>query len=170
MWSPDGNELFYVATAGADPPFVAVSVTTRPTFTFGNPVRVPRLFVERGPGFERNNDITRDGQRIPALAQSARAALDQAGIRNVSIFVGDGTLGWRPYAPYDAILVSAASPEIPQPLVDQLAPGGRMVVPIGDKRLQTLHVVRREGDEIKVSTAGDARFVPLLGQFGFKDS
>jgi len=109
-------------------------------------------------------------ERIPALAQSARAALDQAGIRNVSIFVGDGTLGWRPYAPYDAILVSAASPSIPQPLVDQLAPGGRMVVPIGDKQLQTLHVVRREGDEIRVTTAGDARFVPLLGQFGFRDS
>ena len=109
-------------------------------------------------------------ERIPALAQSARAALDQAGIRNVSIFVGDGTLGWRPYAPYEAILVSAASPSIPQPLVEQLAPGGRMVVPIGDKQLQTLHVVRREGDEIRVTTAGDARFVPLLGQFGFRDS
>lgn len=109
-------------------------------------------------------------ERIPALAQSARAALDAAGIRNVSIFVGDGTLGWRPYAPYDAILVSAASPVIPQPLVDQLAPGGRMVVPIGDKQIQTLHVVRREGDAISVTTAGDARFVPLLGQFGFRDS
>jgi protein-L-isoaspartate(D-aspartate) O-methyltransferase len=109
-------------------------------------------------------------ERIPALAQSARAALDAAGIRNVSIFVGDGTLGWRPYAPYDAILVSAASPAIPQPLVDQLAPGGRMVVPIGDKQIQTLHVVRREGDAINVTTAGDARFVPLLGQFGFRDS
>lgn len=109
-------------------------------------------------------------ERIPALAQSARAALDAAGIRNVSIFVGDGTLGWRPYAPYDAILVSAASPAIPQPLVDQLAPGGRMVVPIGDKQIQTLHVVRREGDAISVTTAGDARFVPLLGQFGFRDS
>lgn len=108
-------------------------------------------------------------ERIPALAQSARAALDAAGIRNVSIFVGDGTLGWRPYAPYDAILVSAASPVIPKPLVDQLAPGGRMVVPIGDKQIQTLNVVRREGDEIHVTTAGDARFVPLLGQFGFRD-
>lgn len=109
-------------------------------------------------------------ERIPALARSARAALDAAGIRNVSIFVGDGTLGWRPYAPYDAILVSAASPVIPQPLVDQLAPGGRMVVPIGDKQIQTLNVVRREGDGITVTTAGDARFVPLLGQFGFRES
>jgi protein-L-isoaspartate(D-aspartate) O-methyltransferase len=110
-------------------------------------------------------------ERIPALAQSARAALDAAGgFRNISIFVGDGTLGWRPYAPYDAILVSAASPSIPEPLIAQLASGGRMVVPIGDKQIQTLNVVRREGDEIKVSTAGDARFVPLLGQFGFRES
>ena len=109
-------------------------------------------------------------ERIPSLAQSARAALDAAGVKNVSIFVGDGTLGWRPYAPYDAILVSAASPSIPAPLVEQLAPGGRMVVPIGDRQIQTLNVVRREGNEIKVSTAGDARFVPLLGQFGFRES
>ncbi len=109
-------------------------------------------------------------ERIPALARSARAALDAAGARNVSIFVGDGTLGWRPYAPYDAILVSAASPSVPQPLVDQLGPGGRMVIPIGDKQIQTLTVVRREGDRITTGTAGDARFVPLLGQFGFRET
>jgi Tol biopolymer transport system component len=73
-WSPDGKELFNVATAGADPPFVAVSVTTRPTFTFGNPVRVPKLFVERGPGFERNNDITRDGKRFLGVVAAAQTA------------------------------------------------------------------------------------------------
>ncbi|HJP56850.1 MAG TPA: protein-L-isoaspartate(D-aspartate) O-methyltransferase [Gemmatimonadales bacterium] len=110
-------------------------------------------------------------ERIPALARSARAALDAAGAKNVSIFVGDGTLGWRPYAPYDAILVSAASPSVPQPLVDQLAAGGRMVIPVGDKRIQTLTVVRREADDrITTSTVGDARFVPLLGQFGFRET
>ena len=59
-------------------------------------------------------------ERIPVLAQSARAALEAAGIRNVTVLVGDGTLGWRPFAPYDAILVAAASPEIPEPLVEQL--------------------------------------------------
>lgn len=109
-------------------------------------------------------------ERISGLAQSARAALDAAGARNVSVFVGDGTLGWRPYSPYDAILVSAASPDIPKPLLEQLAPGGRMVIPIGDRRIQTLNVIRREGDSFSVSTAGDARFVPLLGQFGFRNS
>jgi len=83
-------------------------------------------------------------ERIPALAQSARAALEAAGIRNVTVLVGDGTLGWRPFAPYDAILVAAASPEIPAPLVEQ-EPGG-----------------------IRTSTVADVRFVPLLGEFGFR--
>ena len=72
-------------------------------------------------------------ERIPALAQSARGALEAAGIRNVTVLVGDGTLGWRPFAPYDAILVAAASPEIPAPLVEQLAPGGRLIIPLGDR-------------------------------------
>ncbi len=106
-------------------------------------------------------------ERVPALAQEARAALDQAGVDNVSIFVGDGTLGWKPYAPYDAILVSAASPAIPQPLVDQLGVGGRMVVPVGERDIQTLNVVRRTPAGIEIGTAGGARFVPLLGLFGF---
>ena len=92
-------------------------------------------------------------ERIPALAQSARAALEAAGIRNATVLVGDGTLGWRPYSPYDAILVAAASPEIPAPLVEQLAPDGRMVIPLGDRASQALTLVRRQGDELQVSTA-----------------
>jgi protein-L-isoaspartate(D-aspartate) O-methyltransferase len=107
-------------------------------------------------------------ERIPALAQSARDALEQAGVRNVTVLVGDGTLGWRPFAPYDAILVAAASPEIPAPLVDQLAPGGRMVIPLGDRTSQTLTLVRRDGDQLHTSTVADVRFVPLLGEFGFR--
>ncbi len=83
------------------------------------------------------------------------------------MLVGDGTLGWRPFAPYDAILVAAASPEIPAPLLDQLAPDGRMVIPLGDRATQTLTLVRREGDAVRVSTLEDVRFVPLLGEFGF---
>jgi protein-L-isoaspartate(D-aspartate) O-methyltransferase len=107
-------------------------------------------------------------ERIPGLAQSARDALEQAGVRNVTVLVGDGTLGWRPFAPYDAILVAAASPEIPAPLVDQLAPGGRMVIPLGDRTSQTLTLVRRDGDQLHTSTVADVRFVPLLGEFGFR--
>lgn len=106
-------------------------------------------------------------ERIPALAQSARRALEAAGLRNVTVLVGDGTLGWRPFAPYDAILVAAASPEIPAPLVEQLAPGGRLIIPVGDRSSQVLTVVHRVGDELDINTVADVRFVPLLGQFGF---
>jgi protein-L-isoaspartate(D-aspartate) O-methyltransferase len=108
-------------------------------------------------------------ERVPHLAQSARAALEAAGIRNLTILVGDGTLGWRPFAPYDAILVSAASPEIPAPLVEQLASGGRMVIPLGDREAQMLTVVERQGDQVRSSTIADVRFVPLVGEFGFSE-
>lgn len=107
-------------------------------------------------------------ERVAALAQSARAALAAAGIRNLTVLVGDGTLGWRPFAPYDAILVSAASPEVPAPLVEQLAPGGRMVIPLGDRASQTLTLVERHGDGVRTSTVADVRFVPLVGEFGFR--
>jgi len=106
-------------------------------------------------------------ERVPALAERARASLGAAGIRNVTVLVGDGTLGWRPFAPYDAILVAAASPAVPLPLVEQLAPGGRMVIPVGDRGSQTLTLVHRAESGITTTTIGDARFVPLLGQFGF---
>jgi protein-L-isoaspartate(D-aspartate) O-methyltransferase len=106
-------------------------------------------------------------ERIPALAHGARTALEAAGIRNVTVLVGDGTLGWRPFAPYDAILVAAASPDIPGPLVEQLAPGGRLIIPLGDRSTQVLTVVQRMGDQVRTSTIADVRFVPLLGQFGF---
>jgi protein-L-isoaspartate(D-aspartate) O-methyltransferase len=107
-------------------------------------------------------------ERVPALAQSARTALATAGIRNVTVLVGDGTLGWRPFAPYDAVLVSAASPEIPAPLVDQLAPEGRMVIPLGDRASQVLTLVERQGNDVRSSTIADVRFVPLVGEFGFR--
>jgi protein-L-isoaspartate(D-aspartate) O-methyltransferase len=108
-------------------------------------------------------------ERIAALAHSARLALEAVGVRNVTILVGDGTLGWRPFAPYDAILVAAASPEIPAPLVEQLAPAGRMIIPLGDRHSQVLTVVRRLDDRLETSTVADVRFVPLLGQFGFSN-
>ena len=107
-------------------------------------------------------------ERIASLAQSARAALEGAGIRNVTVLVGDGTLGWRPFAPYDAILVAAASPEIPAPLMEQLAPGGRLIIPLGDRHNQVLTLAQRVGDEVRISTVADVRFVPLLGEFGFR--
>jgi protein-L-isoaspartate(D-aspartate) O-methyltransferase len=106
-------------------------------------------------------------ERIPTLAQGARAALEAAGYRNVTVLVGDGTLGWRPFAPYSAILVAAASPEIPAPLIEQLAPDGRLIIPLGDRNNQVLTMARPSGDQLQISTVADVRFVPLLGQFGF---
>ena len=107
-------------------------------------------------------------ERVPALSRAAGMALEAAGYRsNITLLVGDGTLGWRPYAPYDAILVSAASPDVPGPLVDQLAVGGRMVVPIGDRDTQTLVLVRRAEQGVQTRKLGDARFVPLIGEHGW---
>ncbi|HEV8600104.1 MAG TPA: protein-L-isoaspartate(D-aspartate) O-methyltransferase [Gemmatimonadales bacterium] len=107
-------------------------------------------------------------ERVPELAQAARAALEDVGVKNATVVVGDGTLGWRAYAPFDAIVVSAASPSIPKPLIEQLSDGGRMVIPLGDQESQVLTLVEKTGEQIRTSTATGVRFVPLLGEFGFK--
>ncbi len=107
-------------------------------------------------------------ERVRGLAEKAQAALKAAGVTNVSLLVGDGTLGWSAYAPYHAILVAAGGPEIPPPLVEQLAPGGgRMIIPLGAKGAQTLTLVRRTDAGIRATPIGDARFVPLVGEHGF---
>ena len=107
-------------------------------------------------------------ERIPALLDRAREMLQALNIRNVSLLLGDGTLGWRDYAPYDAILVGAAAPDLPRPLADQLAEGGRMLVPIGDREEQVLVLVTRRGDEFDRKEVGPVRFVPLLGAHGWE--
>ncbi|MBM4188184.1 MAG: protein-L-isoaspartate(D-aspartate) O-methyltransferase [Gemmatimonadetes bacterium] len=108
-------------------------------------------------------------ERVPALATGARQALDELGVRNVAVVVGDGTLGWRSLAPFDAIIVAAASPDVPAPLVEQLKPGGRMVVPIGTMDEQALVRVEKLPDgTLETTPLSDVRFVPLLGQFGFR--
>jgi protein-L-isoaspartate(D-aspartate) O-methyltransferase len=106
-------------------------------------------------------------ERIPALLQQAREAINRAGVRNVSLLLGDGTVGWREYAPYDAILVAAGAPAVPQPLVDQLANGGRLLVPVGDREEQRLVLVQRLGDRIETSDVAPVRFVPLVGTHGW---
>jgi protein-L-isoaspartate(D-aspartate) O-methyltransferase len=109
-------------------------------------------------------------ERIPALFQQAREAIQKAGVRNVSLLLGDGTVGWREYAPYDAILVGAGAPSLPQPLIDQLAEGGRLLVPVGDRDEQKLIVAQRRGGKIETREVAPVRFVPLLGTHGWSAS
>ena len=108
-------------------------------------------------------------ERIPQLAVRARQALDEVGYRNVALLTGDGTVGWSRYAPYDAILVAAAAPDVPATLVDQLTPGGRLLIPIGDRESQTLTLVTRtESGEYEQKAVTGCVFVPLIGRFGWE--
>lgn len=109
-------------------------------------------------------------ERVGALMDRAREAIRAAGARNVSLLVGDGTIGWREYSPFDAILVTAGSPSIPTPLVEQLADGGRLLIPLGDREEQTLTLITRRGTELERRDIGPARFVPLVGLFGWGGS
>jgi protein-L-isoaspartate(D-aspartate) O-methyltransferase len=105
----------------------------------------------------------------PDLAAIAAENLLRAGFRNVQIFAGDGTLGLPNHAPFHAIVISAAAPATPQPLLDQLADGGRLVVPVGDVETQQLHVIHRERDTFRRTILESCRFVPLVGAHGWKD-
>ena len=107
-------------------------------------------------------------ERLPRLAESARTRLAQLGYRNVSVQVMDGSLGWRAQAPFDAIVVSAAAPAVPAALAEQLADGGRLVIPVGTLRRQELVRVVRRGDELVETRHGATSFVPLVGRDGFK--
>ena len=108
-------------------------------------------------------------ERIRPLAIRARETLERLRISNVAVLVGDGTIGWSRYAPYDAILVAAGGPEIPQPLIDQLAMGGRMLIPVGSRETQRLMLVRRTEEGVQFEEVLDCTFVPLLGRFGWDD-
>lgn len=106
-------------------------------------------------------------ERIPALMERARSVIRECAVRNVSLLQGDGTIGWREYAPYDAILVSAASPDVPAPLLEQLAHGGRMIIPIGEREEQMLTLVTRHTDRVERRDIVPVRFVPLMGTHGW---
>ncbi len=107
-------------------------------------------------------------ERIPALLQTAREVIQRLGAKNVSLLLGDGTVGWRDYAPYDAILVSAAGPDVPAPLLEQLAPNGRLLVPVGRGDEQVLRMYRRTDTGIESKEIGAVRFVPLVGKHGWQ--
>lgn len=104
---------------------------------------------------------------VPELARLVQSRLDALRITNVELRVGDGSMGWPERAPFDAILVGAAAPSVPVSLREQLADGGRMLIPIGDDSAQRLLLVERHGDEWTETEIESARFVPLVGEEGW---
>jgi protein-L-isoaspartate(D-aspartate) O-methyltransferase len=106
-------------------------------------------------------------ERFPELAERARVVLDRIGCTNVVIHISNGSLGWPAGAPYDAIIVTAGAPEVPEALVAQLAEGGRLIIPVGDRAGQELVLVTRQGAAIDTQRLGPVRFVPLVGEEGW---
>jgi len=107
-------------------------------------------------------------ERIPSLAARARATLESLGYTNVWVRTADGTFGWLDEAPFDRILVSAASPSVPEPLFEQLAEGGRFVLPVGDTVSQILTVVERIEGKMRTTASAGCVFVKLIGKYGWE--
>jgi protein-L-isoaspartate(D-aspartate) O-methyltransferase len=106
-------------------------------------------------------------ERLPVLAERAAACLAGLGYDNARIVLADGTLGYAQEAPYDAIIVGAGAPQVPEPLVEQLAAGGRLVIPVGDRYLQRLLTVTRTADGRRTEDGIGCVFVPLIGEHGW---
>ena len=107
-------------------------------------------------------------ERLPRLADRARRLLESMGYTNVWVRVGNGALGWSDEAPFDRILVAAAGPSVPSPLIDQLGEGGRLVAPVGDAENQVLTLVERRRGELTTRSVGECRFVPLVGKYAWE--
>jgi len=106
---------------------------------------------------------------VEDLALKAGTTLTSLGYRNVALLVADGTLGWEEHAPYDAVVISAAAPCIPRPLLEQVRTPGYLVLPMGEKELQTLVRIRKDGEGIREEYLGECRFVKLRGKYGWED-
>jgi protein-L-isoaspartate(D-aspartate) O-methyltransferase len=110
-------------------------------------------------------------ERIASLARRARRVLDEVGCRNVNIKLSDGTIGWEEQAPFDGIVVTAGSPRVPARYLEQLAVGGRLIIPVGGHGSQVLKRIVRVGlEEFKEEDLLDCRFVPLIGKNGWSES
>ena len=108
-------------------------------------------------------------EKIRVLSRKARTLLDQLEYHNIALHVGDGTIGWSEHSPYDAIIVSAGSPSVPQPLLEQLGARGRLVIPIGDEQTQTLLRVSRSSSGFENEQLGECKFVKLFGKYGWRN-
>lgn len=106
-------------------------------------------------------------EKLRGLGMKARTLLDELCYYNVAIHLGDGTLGWSEHAPYDAIIVAAGAPKLPAPLAQQLAAGGRLIIPIGDDQSQVLKLTSRTPTGLEEADLGGCRFVKLLGRYGW---
>jgi protein-L-isoaspartate(D-aspartate) O-methyltransferase len=108
-------------------------------------------------------------ERNPRLAEEARRRLKRLGYSSVEVLTGDGSEGYAPAAPYNAILVTAAAPSLPSPLLDQLADGGRLVIPVGSRENQFLEQIFKHGNETATRLLDPCRFVPLIGKYGWPE-
>ena len=108
-------------------------------------------------------------ERIPELAETARRNLERTGYgKRVTVIVGDGSQGYREKAPYDRVIVTASSPDIPRPLIEQLKPGGILVIPVGDRYMQRLYIVYKdEHGSLRIEKGVYCLFVPLIGKYGW---
>lgn len=107
-------------------------------------------------------------ERIPQLAEKARKIFSELGYFSIAVQIGDGTVGWTQYAPFDKIMVTAGSPEIPDALINQLANNGKLIIPVGDINDQNYQIIAKENDLIKTSTSKTGSFVPLIGRKGWR--
>jgi protein-L-isoaspartate(D-aspartate) O-methyltransferase len=107
-------------------------------------------------------------ERVPELAEAARQVLDILKIKNVSIHIAEEILGWQKESPYDAIMVTASAPDIPNDLLDQLKTGGKMVIPVGPRYTQGLYKITKGKDKNRVQNLGGCRFVSLIGKGAWK--
>jgi len=108
-------------------------------------------------------------ERLPALAEKAKGILNKLGYKNIRVHIAEPALGWQPEAPYDAIIVTAGAPQIPDSLLVQLKTGGRMVIPVGNRYDQDLYQIRKKEDKNIIQNLGGCRFVSLIGEDAWAD-